>query len=125
MTPEGVMIAKHHPLIYKDFMTIIHVTESRTKLEETISEMMGVKEAKALSIEILLRAIVRLPFNTVLSFDKIYGRWIFSNQADDEWPRWVRNAAKVSGVNFTFVDEIPEMAIARGIYYYYHTKIAE
>lgn len=85
--------------------------------------MMDVKEDKALSIEILLKAITKLPLNTVLSFDKIYGRWIFSNQDSEEWPKCERVAHKVSGPNFTFVDTIPEMAIAQGVYYYYHTKI--
>ena len=106
-------------------MTIIHVTESRTQLEDTISEMMDVSVAKALSIEILLKAITKLPLSTVLHFDKIYGRWIFTNQDEDYWPRVVRSAHRVAGPNFTFIDEVPEMAIARGIYYYYHTKIKD
>ena len=87
--------------------------------------MMDVTEAKALTIEILLKAVTKLPLNTVLHFDKIYGRWIFSNQSDDEWPKMHKRAHKVSGPNFTFVDEVPEMALARGIYYYYHTKLKD
>lgn len=87
--------------------------------------MMDVSATKALSIETLLKAVTRLPLSTVLHFDKIYGRWIFSNQSDDEWPKLFRKAHKVAGPNFTFVDEIPEMAIARGIYYYYHTKLKD
>lgn len=106
-------------------MTIVHTTESKPQLEATICEMMGVSAGKALSIEILLKAITRLPLNTVLHFDKIYGRWIFSSQSDDDWPKVTRKAHKVCGPSFTFVDEIPEMAIAKGIYYYYHTKIKD
>jgi hypothetical protein len=106
-------------------MTIIHITESRTHLEETLSEMMDVSTTKALSIENLLKAMTKLPLSTVLHFDKIYGRWIFSNQDQDDWPKWIKKAHKVSGVNFTFVDEVPEMALAKGLYYYYHTKLKE
>lgn len=104
-------------------MTIIHVTESRTLLEETLCEMMDVTEAKALTIETLTKAMMRLPIPSMLHFDKIYGRWIFTNQDQEEWPKVLRKAHKVSGPNFTFVDEVLEMALARGIYYYYHTKL--
>lgn len=106
-------------------MTIIHVTESRVRLEQTICEMMEVSEYKALTVEVLLKAVTRLPLNTCIHFDKIFGRWIFSNQDQEEWPKAVRKAHKVSGPNFTFVDEVLENALARGIYYYYHTKIKE
>ena len=104
-------------------MTIIHVTESTSQLEETLSEMMDVSTTKALSIEVLVKAVMRLPVNTTINYDKIYGRWIFSNQDQDEWPRVIRKGHKVAGPNFTFIDEVLEVALARGIYYFYHTRV--
>jgi hypothetical protein len=111
-------------------MTIIHVTSNRLAIEETIAEMMSVSQVKALSLETLLQAVAMLPLRTCLHYDKFYGRWIFSTQDESEWPKPNlkqphKSAHKVSGPNFTFADEHPEMAIARGVYYYYHTKVKE
>ena len=105
------------------FMTIIHVTENQNQLEETLSEMMDVSLTKALSIEVLIKAVMRLPVRTTIHYDKIYGRWIFSNQDEDQWPRVIKKAHIIAGANFTFVDEVLETALARGIYYFYHTKV--
>lgn len=106
-------------------MTIIHVTENRQLLEETLAEMMDVSITKSLSIEVLLQAVVKLPVRTTISYDKIYGRWIFTNQDEDLWPKMIRKTQVVAGANFIFIDEVVEMALARGIYYYYHTKVKE
>lgn len=104
-------------------MTIVHVTENRHQLEETLSEMMDVSVTKALSIEVLTKAVMRLPVNSIIKYDKIFGRWIFSNQDEDYWPKMVKQGHVVSGANFTFIDEVLEVALARGIYYFYHTKV--
>lgn len=106
-------------------MTIIHITLNRIKLEETLSEMMDVPVWQALSLEVLMMAMMRLPLQTRLAYDKIFGRWIFSNQDEEDWPKEVRQGQRVSGPNFTFIADHPAMAIAQGVYYYYHTKIKE
>ena len=87
--------------------------------------MMDVSSSKALTLEVLFQAVAKLPLSTTIYFDKIFGRWIFTNQDQDDWPKMIRKAHKVAGPNFTFVDDVLEMALARGIYYYYHTKICE
>lgn len=109
-------------------MTIIHVTSNRITIEETLCEMMNVSPAKAWSLEVLLHAVTLLPIRTCLHYDKIYGRWIFTNQDEEDWPKpgfgtVTKSAYKAAGPNFTFVDEHPEMALGRGIYYYYHTRV--
>lgn len=92
---------------------------------ETICEMMSVQTHIALSINVLLQASRRLPFNTSLTYDHLNGRWIFSSCEDDDFiPDGIRGF-HVSGPNFTFCDMSPDMAIARGIHYYYHLKIKD
>lgn len=85
--------------------------------------MMEVSPTKALTSEVLIKAVMRLPIRTTISYDKIFGRWIFSNQDEDEWPKAIRYADNAFGPNFTFIDEVFEQALARGVYYYYHTKV--
>ncbi len=99
-------------------------TRDSVAISETIAEMMDCKCTEAFSIDILTDAMTRLPFNTTLCFDKIYGRWIFSNQDESFWPNGLPDY-QCYGPDFTFVDHTPDMAIARGIHYYYHKKIKD
>ena len=101
------------------------MTNDTEKLQATLSEMTGGPEHSALSLNNLTDAMIMLPFDTWLVFDKRFGRWMFSNEDRDDWPDPTFNNDRVSGPNFTFVDNNPEMVIARAIYYYYHLKIKE
>lgn len=100
------------------------ITDDNTVLEKTIVEMMGVQPIRAMDPSVLFDAMTRLPFTTELVFDKIFGRWIFSNEDEDDWSK-VMKGHHVSGPNFTFVADQPEQAIIRGIHYYYHTRIKQ
>lgn len=100
------------------------ITDDNTVLEKTIVEMMGVQPIRAMDPSVLFDAMTRLPFTTELVFDKIFGRWIFSNEDEDDWSK-VMDGHKTSGPNFTFVERAPELAIIKGIHYYYHTRIKQ
>lgn len=98
------------------------ITDDIEVLKGTIVRLMDVSHLRALDASVLLEAMTRLPFTTELVFDKIFGRWIFSNVDEDDWSK-VMKGHKVSGPNFTFVELTPEMAVIKGIHYYYHTRI--
>jgi hypothetical protein len=106
-------------------MTIIHVTENKSLIEETLSEMLEIPREKVFDLDQLLRGLMLLPCNSYMHYDKISGRWIFSNQDEEDWPKWVQIGHKVAGLNFTFCDLTLEMAIGRGLYYFYHTRARE
>lgn len=102
---------------------IQEITEDIEVMTRTISEMMHVSSNRSWEPSVLFDAMTRLPFNTEIIFDKIFGRWIFTNEDEDEWSR-VTKGYHISGPNFTFVStESPEQAIVRGLHYYYHIRI--
>lgn len=105
-------------------LKVPEITDDHTHLTKTIVEMMGVQPISAWDPAVLFDAMTRLPFTTEIVFDKIFGRWIFSNMDEDDWSK-VMNGCQVSGPNFTFVADQPEQAIIRGIHYYYHTRIKQ
>lgn len=86
--------------------------------------MMGVEPLRVWDLSVLTEAMTKLPFSTELVFDKIFGRWIFTNEDEDDWSK-LMEGHRVSGPNFTFVSKDPEGAIIRGIHYYYHTRIKQ
>jgi len=100
------------------------LTNDDEVIKDTICKLMGLKfRAKAFSFPILMNAIEKMPFCSTLSYNKIYGRWEFSNYQEGEWLSDKQKFNKVGGLNFTFAEANPETAIARGIHYYYHTKV--
>lgn len=98
------------------------MTRDESLLSQTIRDIM---DDQALSYPLgttnLFMAMERLHFPTHLYFDKIYGHWCFSNLPPDMWPLNYKD--QLNGANFTIFDLTAEMAIARGIHYYFHLKI--
>lgn len=100
------------------------ITDDLNVLALTISEMMDVSTSGAWDMAVLLDAMTKLPFTTEIIFDKIFGRWIFTNGHEDDWIH-LMSGHKVSGPNFSFVSSQPDIAIIKGIHYYYHTRIKQ
>ena len=99
------------------------ITNDQKLMAETICEMLGISShTSAFSMNTLVEAMKKLPVSTTLHFDKIYGRWIFANHHSDEWPATELVDYSVSGPNFAFSERSPELAIAKGIHYFYHTE---
>ena len=102
---------------------ILKFTDDETILRKTISEMMDVHPNGAFNLHILFNAMTMLPFKTEIIYDKIYGRWVFTNQHEDDWEKVEIGCNNTSGPNFTFTEQTPEMAMIKGMHYYYHTKL--
>lgn len=101
------------------------ITNDLTVLKKTIVGMMYVEPIKALDLGVLTDAMTRLPFNTELVYNKIYGYWIYTSQHEDEWSKLPLLPFRTCGPDFTFIESCPEMAIIKGIHYYYHTRIKD
>ena len=99
-------------------------TRDEELLAQTIKDIMEDQDIfKPLGTTNLFMAMERLHFPTHLYFNKIMGKWSFSNLSQEQWPNDLKT--KMYGANFTIFDETAEMAIARGIHYYYHLRIRE
>lgn len=71
----------------------------------------------------LFMAMERLHFSTHLYHNKMLGRWCFSNREHHDWPD--EKKTKCIGTDIVIYDHTAEMAIARGVHYYYHLKIKD
>jgi hypothetical protein len=93
------------------------------EITQTIMDLTGASRLKALGTDNLLNAMELLPFDTTLTWDKINGRYAFSNEGEDEW-RLIEDQVghQVYGPNFSFVGPDRELVIAKGLHYYYHKK---
>lgn len=100
------------------------ITSDEHLLRETMVNMIGVSSLTALSPSSLFIAIEMLPLQTQIIYDKIYGRWIFTTEHEDDWASLLEGN-HCSGANFSFVEKSPEIAMAKGIHYYYHTRIKQ
>ena len=100
------------------------ITADEKVLTQTIVDMMGVAPIKAFDPGALFGAMKMFPFSSEIFYDKIQGRWIYTNEPEDYWPDG-QTGHNVSGPNFTFIEQEPEMAMIKGIHYYYHTKVKQ
>lgn len=99
-------------------------TNDEELLSQTICDIMGNQDLfKPLATTNLFMAMERLHFSTHLYFDKMQGKWCFSNLPEESWPKERRS--DFSGVNFIITEFTAEMAIAKGVHYYYHLKIKD
>ena len=105
-------------------LKIPEITTDSDVLSQTIMDMLGVDRLRAWDAASLFEAQQMMPFTTYLVFDKIFGRWVFTNEDEDDWCR-LMSGHHCSGPNFSFVESTPEMAMINGIHYYYHTRIKE
>jgi hypothetical protein len=92
-------------------------------LSDTIREMLKKELRQPLDSANVIDCITMLPFQTLIYHDKIYGRWIVTNQHFDT----IRASTKTtfSGANFMVVEPTFEIAAARAVHYHYHTRMKE
>ncbi len=88
-------------------------------LANTICELLGTSPIAPLSMRYLMDCFVKLPFSVSIYFDKIYGRYLVSNQHMDDWKDETLDST-FCGANFTVIDTSLEMAMARAVHYYFH-----
>lgn len=100
------------------------ITRDEELLSQTICDLMGDQDLfKPLATSNLFLAVERLHFSTHLYFDKMIGLWCFSSMSEECWPKDYKSF--YSGPNFTIYEHTAEMALARGVHYYYHLKIRD
>lgn len=97
--------------------------KSRTPevLENTIREMLQKpKLFQPLFIGYLHDALEMFHFDVILIFSKRTGKYLVTNYAMNELRHF--SETKYDGDQFIIVDHTIEMALARAIHYYYHSK---
>jgi len=109
----------------RDIMAKIKPTSTNPdQLADTVRTMLGKKVVSPLSVNWLIDCVEMMPFSLVMKFDKIFGRYIVSNEDESEWPPEGLQS-NYHGTCFTIVDLTLEMAMARAVHYYFHTEIRE
>lgn len=88
-------------------------------IADTIKQMLGREVIAPLSMRYLMDCFEKLPFSITIHFDKIFGRYLVSNEHMDCWKDETLDS-NFSGANFTVIDRQLEMAMARAVHYYFH-----
>lgn len=100
------------------------LTRDTEILSQTICNILKDKDLfQPLDAHNLLMAATRLHFSVSLHWDKIFGRWVFTNMSKDEWSNQSKDIVELD--QFAFSDITAEMAMARGIHYYFNLRIDE
>lgn len=99
------------------------VTRDTELIQTTVRKILGLKNNVRLGSHHFLDAMMLVPISTCLHFDKIFGKWTFSNQEPDEWPKGAIMKDITQDSQFTFCAFTPEQAIGMGLHYNFHRKM--
>lgn len=100
------------------------ITLDESIMADTVREMLDDPRLhEPLEVHYLMDCLQMLPFNITIYLDKIYGRWVVTNMGLDHIRE--NSSTEFSGPNFTAIENNLELALAKSIHYYYHSKMRD